>query len=340
MRALQSGSLRAFNSFGTEARAGLVLVIESEEDLLDLPGFDRSRDLLLGGGSNVLIIDDVPGTVYLNRIAGIHVLDDDGQTVSVEVGAGENWHGLVRWSLDQGLCGLENLSLIPGLAGAAPIQNIGAYGVELSSVLESVTAWDWQRGRWLNLPAADCGFAYRDSRFKSVEPDRYLITSIRLRLGRTFQPRLDYPGLAEELDAAGIRRPTAGDVSEAVCRIRRRKLPDPAVTGNAGSFFKNPVLPADDAAKLLQRFPGMPSWPAGEDRLKLAAAWMIERCGFKGAQDGAAGVSERHALVLVNHGAASGREIAALARRIRLAVEERFGLRLEFEPRLVEFGRD
>lgn len=337
MQALETNSLRAFNSFGTQARAGLVLAIETEEDLLALPGFDFERDLLLGGGSNVLILDDVPGTVYLNRISGIEILEDDGETALVEAGAGENWHELVLWSLDRGLCGLENLSLIPGLAGAAPIQNIGAYGVELSSVLVSVTAWDWRSGAWASLPAADCAFGYRDSRFKSIEPGRYLITSIRLRLWRSFRARLDYPGLAGELERAGVTRPTARDVSEAVVRLRRNKLPDPAVCGNAGSFFKNPVLPPAEAEALLERFPGLPAWPAERGQRKLSAAWMIEHCGFKGCREGDAGVSERHALVLVNHGSASGREIEALARRIRSVVEDSFGVRLEYEPRLVEF---
>ena len=201
MKVTEHPSLKSLNTFGVEASAGLLVTIESEEDVLELPPFDPARDLLLAGGSNVLLASDVPGTVYLVDIPGRQEVTDDGETVQVEVGAGEDWHGLVLWSLDRGYCGLENLSLIPGRAGAAPIQNIGAYGVELSSVLESVTAWDRQRGGWVGFDRAACRLGYRDSRFKSAEPDRYLITSVRLRLTRRFEPVLSSAGLTGELAA-------------------------------------------------------------------------------------------------------------------------------------------
>jgi UDP-N-acetylmuramate dehydrogenase len=243
----------------------------------------------------------------------------------------------VRWSLERGLSGLENLSLIPGQAGAAPIQNIGAYGVELSSALRGVTAWDWQRSAWVCFESADCQLGYRDSLFKSAAADRYLVTSLQLRLNRVFRPQLDYAGLSDTLSGMGVEHPSARDVSDAVIRLRRRKLPDPAVTGNAGSFFKNPELDPEQAHALAAAHPGLPVWPTDDGRSKLSAAWMIENCGLKGLREGDAAVSEQHALVLVNLGSASGKNIVTLARRIQSSVADRFGLMLEPEPRLIEF---
>ena len=337
MKVAERASLQALNSFSAPATAGLLVTVEREEDLLDLPPLDPGRDLVLGDGSNVLLVGDVPGTVFLNRIMGRSIVADDGQNAMLEVGAGENWHALVQWTLNQRLCGLENLSLIPGSVGAAPIQNIGAYGVELSSVLDSVTAWDWQAGAWVCFSAEDCKLAYRDSLFRSGAPDRYLVTSIRLRLSREFRPRLDYAGLREELDVRNLARPSAQDVSDAVIRLRRRKLPDPAEIGNAGSFFKNPIVDADQADRLLADHPGLPNWSAQDETVKLSAAWMIERCGLKGHREGDAAVSERHALVLVNHGAASGTQIFQVAQTVQAAVSAEFGILLEPEPRIVDF---
>ena len=337
MRVVERPSLRALNTFGVDARAALLIGIENEEDLLTAPGLDPGRDIVLGGGSNIVFGSDVPGTVFHNCIRGRSVVEERGDAVLLEVGAGENWHRLVRWTLEQGLYGLENLSLIPGSVGAAPIQNVGAYGVELASVLDSVTAWDWRRAAWLNFDREACRLSYRDSMFKSGVRDRYLITSIRLRLARTFAPQLEYAGLREELHAAGLDRPTALDVSDAVIRIRRRKLPDPAVSGNAGSFFKNPVVDADTADALLARQSGLAHWPVDDGRIKLSAAWLVEQCGLKGLRENDAAVSGQHALVLVNLGRASGADIVRLARRVQAAVEERYGIALEPEPRLVEF---
>ena len=334
MKVLERPSLKSLNTFGVDATAGLLLTIQTEEDLLSLPAFDPHRDFVLGGGSNVLFVNDVPGTVFLNRISGKDIISEHDGSALLEVGAGENWHQLVRWSLDQGLSGLENLSLIPGLAGAAPIQNIGAYGVELSSVLELVTAWDWKTSNWVIFNKDECRFGYRDSRFKSVETDRYLITSIRLRLNRQFRPHLDYAGLRDALSSMGIDRPEAKQVSDTVIRIRQQKLPDPAVTGNAGSFFKNPVVSMDEAELLRSRFPGLPTWPAGADRAKLSAAWMIDHCGWKGLQENGAAVSSQHALVLVNLGQASGRQILELSRKIADSIAQEFGVVLEPEPKI------
>ena len=337
MKFTERPSLKPFNTFGLDCRAAALIEIESEEDLLGLPGLDPKRDFVLGGGSNVVLLGDVPGTVYLNRIAGIGIIGEDSGSVQVEAGAGENWHGLVSWSLEQGLCGLENLSLIPGSVGAAPIQNIGAYGVELASVLESVTAWDWRAGGWTTLSREDCRLGYRDSRFRTADAGRYLITSVRLSLSRSFEARIDYPGLAEELVGT---RPTARAVSDAVIRLRRRKLPDPAVAGNAGSFFKNPVIARDQAEQLRSRHAELLAWPLENGKVKLSAAWMIEACGLKGRREGGARVSEQHALVLVNEGGASGHDVSALAIEVQKAVYEAFGVRLEPEPLLVEFPAD
>lgn len=338
MRVLENPTLSGLNTFGVEARAALRIDIENEEDVLNLPDFDPARDLVLGGGSNVLLASDVPGTLYLNRIRGRAIVERTDDVAFVETGAGENWHELVCWSIEQGLSGLENLSLIPGSAGAAPMQNIGAYGVELSSVVDSVTAWDWHKKTWRVFEAEECAFAYRDSRFKSVESGRYLITSMRLALRTRFEPCLDYSGLAQELVPATPGSPTPREVSDAVIRIRRRKLPDPGKTPNAGSFFKNPVLLLNEAERITAAHPDLPTWPAVGGGMKLSAAWMIEHCGLKGFSMGAAAVSEQHALVLVNTGRATGAEIHALARKVRSTVLERFGVELEPEPAIIEFS--
>jgi len=332
MKVRERPSLAGLNTFGVTARAGLLLEIENEEDVLQIPRLDPSRDLVLGGGSNVLFVGDVPGTVLLNRIGGISILEENAEQALVEVGAGESWHGLVSWSVGAGLSGLENLALIPGLTGAAPIQNIGAYGVELSSVLDSVTAWDTQRANWSVLNGAQCGFSYRDSVFKSAHPGRYFITSICIRLSKQFIPRLQYAGLVESLHQAGVSQPGPRDVYDAVVALRRRKLPDPAVQGNAGSFFKNPVLSRQQFETLLSRFPALPSWILAEDSVKISAAWMIEQCKLKGHRINGAEVSTLHALVLVNRGQARGADVWKLAQHVQNAVHDRFGITLEPKP--------
>lgn len=335
MRRADDVSLRRYNSFGVEARAREVVQLDSLSDLEGL-NFDPACDLVLGGGSNLLLANDIEGTVFLNRIRGMRILSDRDGIATVEAAAGEIWHSLVLWSLAHGLTGLENLSLIPGLAGAAPLQNIGAYGVELSDVLESVQAWDWQSRERVEFSNTDCQFGYRDSRFKSGDAGRYLVTALRLRLSRQFEPRLTYSGLGEQLAKMEISSPTARQVSQAVIMLRKRKLPDPALVGNAGSFFKNPLVTCEAADSLRSRFPDLPLFAVEGRHCKLGAGWMIEHCGWKGFREGDAGVSERHALVLVNHGHASGREILALADKVSESVFETFGIRLETEPRIVD----
>ncbi|MGH8034797.1 MAG: UDP-N-acetylmuramate dehydrogenase, partial [Lysobacterales bacterium] len=250
----------------------------------------------------------------------------------VEVGAGENWHDLVTWSVETGLSGLENLALIPGLTGAAPIQNIGAYGVELSSVLHAVTAWDMHQGKWAVLSAEECAFSYRDSMFKSALPGSYFITSVSLRLRKHFEPQLGYAGLAESLDAAGIMQPGPRDIFGAVIGLRQRKLPNPALQGNAGSFFKNPVVSLKQLEDLLHRFNDVPHWPLSQNAAKIAAGWMVDQCQLKGFRLEGAEVSRLHALVLVNTGQASGAAVWKLAQHVQNVVYERFGILLEPEP--------
>ena len=334
MNAAARVQLRRLNSFGVAAEAAGLVTIDQDSALPALE-FNPQHDLILGGGSNVLLAADLPGRVLLMRMRGLQLLERSNGQALVEMAAGEAWHAAVRWTLQQGFSGLENLSLIPGLAGAAPMQNIGAYGVELSERLESLRAWDWQQGCWQEFSAADCRFGYRDSLFKTGAPLRYLITAIRLRLDLEYQPRLEYAGVRDELDAMALPDPTALQVSDAIVRIRRRKLPDPEKLGNAGSFFKNPTLDGTRAGQLQARFPQMPAYPQAGGGVKLSAAWLIEQCGWKGARRGDAGVSAQHALVLVNHGRASGQDVLELAGDVAESVRKRFGVVLENEPRII-----
>ncbi|NLD55513.1 MAG: UDP-N-acetylmuramate dehydrogenase [Burkholderiaceae bacterium] len=297
---------------------------------------------VLAGGSNLLLARDIDEPLLLVRLTGRKLLEQDGDRVLVEVAAGEPWHPLVRWTLDQGLAGLENLALIPGLVGAAPWQNIGAYGVEVASRIDSVAAIEIATGRRRSFSGAECAFAYRDSFFKSQAGRGWLITAVRLRLSRASEPQLDYGELRAEIARrAGPRAstmPTPVEVADAVEAIRRRKLPDPAVIGNAGSFFKNPVVTREKAEALLGRHPALPTHPVVDDpaRVKLSAGWLIEQAGWRGHREGDAGVSAAHALVLVNHGRATGAQLLALARRVQVSVQDSFGVALEPEPVIVD----
>lgn len=334
----ENASLKALNTFHVEATAAQLLEVFDPSvlpEVLALPRVAEQPLLVLGSGSNVLIAGNVEGTVLVFANRGIEILEHRADHTIVRAGAGVNWHGLVMWSLQNGLSGLENLALIPGTAGASPIQNIGAYGAQVGEFIQAVDAWDRQEHDWVRFDAEGCQFAYRDSIFKH-DPDRYLITAIELRLPLLHGLRLGYAGIAEEMEAMGVELPVAADVANAVINIRRRKLPDPDVLGNAGSFFKNPILPLEQVEVLLQHSPELPVFPADEDsRRKISAAWMIESCGWKGYRDGDAGVAPSHALVLVNHGQATGEELLALARRISASVLEKFGVPIEPEPRLI-----
>ena len=333
---VENASLEGRNTFRVPARANLLVDVRRPSALGELFGyaaFERQPLLVLGEGSNVLFTRDWPGIVLSIAARGIRVLDDDGECARVRVEAGENWNDFVRWSVAKGLRGLENLVLIPGTVGASPIQNIGAYGAEVREFVTGVEAWDRHERRLAELDNAACAFAYRDSAFKR-ERDRYVITAVVFELTRSRELRIDYAGVREELAAIGAATPTAASVAEAIARIRTRRLPDPSLVGNAGSFFKNPLVDPGQASALLAAHPAMPVWPAAE-RSKLSAAWLIEACGLKGTRDGDAGLSDQHALVLVNHGRASGAQLWAFAERVRAAVRTRFGVELEAEPRVV-----
>lgn len=333
----ENASLQHLNTFHVAARAPRLLLINDPnvlpEALANVVG--ASPLLVLGSGSNVLLAADPEGTVLSFANTGITALEHRTDYTLVRAGAGVIWHELVMWSLAEGLSGLENLALIPGTVGAAPIQNIGAYGVQVGEFIQTVEAWDTQEQQWVRLEQEACRFAYRDSVFKH-EPDRYLITAVEFRLPLLHELRLDYAGIREELTAMGIELPVSADVANAVIAIRRRKLPDPEVLGNAGSFFKNPVLPLEQVNVLLQHYPALPVFPGNDDsNRKVSAAWMIEACGWKGQRDGDAGISPNHALVLVNHGNATGKELLAFARRVSASVLETFGVPIEPEPRLI-----
>jgi UDP-N-acetylmuramate dehydrogenase len=287
---------------------------------------------VLGGGSNLLFTRDFDGLVLHMALAGREIVGEEGGCTLVRARAGENWHEFVQWTLAQGLGGLENLSLIPGTVGAAPIQNIGAYGAEIKDVFHSLTAFDLESGAVRTLTAPDCRFGYRDSVFKHADGAQLVVLDVTFALPMAWQPNLRYAELAGELAATGIGQPTPRQVGDAVIAIRRRKLPDPADIGNAGSFFKNPVVPGEQCARLLATFPNMVHHAQPDGSEKLAAGWLIDQCGWKGKSIGPAGVYPKQALVLVNNGGASGADIVRLAQAIKADVMERYGVLLEPEP--------
>lgn len=336
-------SLTSRNTFGIEATAAQFADITSVNDLQAWAAArsDRTPALVIGGGSNLLITRDVIEEPVLHIAPrGVRIVEDAGDSVLVEAMAGEPWHAFVLWSLSHGFCGLENLSLIPGYVGAAPVQNIGAYGVEIKETCERVIAIDLRDGAERIFSRNECEFGYRESVFKRVDRDhprdRLVIVSVQFRLTRSFVPRLSYGDIKAELETMRVaaNAVTANDVSRAVIAIRSRKLPDPAVIGNAGSFFKNPVVPKNTADELVAKFPDLKPYYSGH-AAKIAAGWLIEKAGWKGRSIGRAGVHKNHALVLVNQGGASGAELWALAQAIRFDVKEKFGIELEPEPRIV-----
>ncbi|MGE5623268.1 MAG: UDP-N-acetylmuramate dehydrogenase, partial [Bacillota bacterium] len=328
-------SLRPFNTFGIDAKARAYLRVTSNDQLRVVKedaALNVLPRLVIGGGSNLLLTRDFPGLVLHMATAGIEIAGDDAHATYVKAAAGENWHRFVLWTLEQGLGGLENLSLIPGSVGAAPIQNIGAYGVELKECFHALTAFDFEAGEIFVLDKAACRFDYRDSVFKHALRDRAVILDVTFALPKRWQPNVQYADVAQELAARGIEAPTPKQISDAVIAIRTRKLPDPAQIGNAGSFFKNPIVSAEQRDALLARYPKLVSYAQSDGSYKLAAGWLIDQSGWKGKHLGAAGVYEKQALVLVNRGGASGREIAELAAAIQADVQSRFGVRLEPEP--------
>lgn len=327
-------SLRGRNSFGVDQRAARLVEFETAEDLrtffaAGIPG----RWTVLAGGNNILFTEDYDGVLLTPAARQIALVSDDGDEVRLRVDAGVEWDDLVEWAVQRGLWGIENLSLIPGKAGAAPVQNIGAYGCEAKDAIRRVEMYCVETGTVLTLDAAHCGFGYRESVFKHDLKGRVIITAVEIALSHTPRPRLGYGDMEREVEARGGA--TLRNIREAICSIRRAKLPDPAVLGNAGSFFKNPVVEASVAENLLKAYPEMPHYPAPEGRVKLAAGWLIDRAGMKGRREGAVGVHERQALVIVNHGGATGGEVIAFAHKVQEQVREKFGIEIDTEVNIL-----
>ena len=327
-------SLRGRNSFGVDQRAAHLVEFETAEDLrtffaAGIPG----RWTVLAGGNNILFTENYDGVLLTPAARQIALVRDDGNVVRLGVDAGVEWDDLVEWAVQRGLWGIENLSLIPGKAGAAPVQNIGAYGCEAKDAIRRVKMYCVETGTVLTLDAAHCGFGYRESVFKHDLKGRVIITAVEIALSHTPRPRLGYGDVEREVEARG--GVTLRNIREAICSIRRAKLPDPAVLGNAGSFFKNPVVEASVAENLLKTYPEMPHYPAPEGRVKLAAGWLIDRAGMKGHRAGNVGVHERQALVIVNHGGATGGEVIAFAHKVQEQVREKFGIEIDTEVNIL-----
>jgi len=336
---IESGvSLKPYNTFGLPAVAQTLVRVAGDADVrrvVDHPTLGRAPKFVLGGGSNIILTRDMPQVVLKVEVRGMRLVEERAGAWIVEAGAGENWHGFVAWTLAQGWPGLENLALIPGTVGAAPVQNIGAYGVELQDRFESLDAVDLLTGRSVVLGAEICAFGYRDSVFKHSLHQRSVITRVRFRLPRPWQPVTGYLDLERKRAETGIQAPDAQQVFDWVCAIRRAKLPDPALIGNAGSFFKNPLVTPEQCRDIIGRDPEVVYYPLPDGSIKLAAGWLIDACGWKGKTVGQAGVYEKQALVLVNRGDAIGSEVMTLARAIQESVYGRFGIRLEPEPVVV-----
>ena len=352
--------LQPYNTFHIVARAATLVRVRELDDLravLAHPELSTAPKLVLGGGSNIVITGDVKPVVLKMEFPGMALVGETDKHWVVQAGAGESWHELVRWTLSQGYPGLENMALIPGTVGASPVQNIGAYGVELQDRFESLDAFDLSSGQTFTLNAAQCAFGYRDSVFKhapAMDPQsgqatglglagRAVITQVRFRLPKRWKPELGYLDLQKKIEQTGITQPSAQQIFDWVCEIRRAKLPDPAVIGNAGSFFKNPTVTPEQCADIIAREPKVVHYHLDDGTVKLAAGWLIDACGWRGKSIGQAGVYEKQALVLVNRGdmqrdpagGATGGEVMTLAKAIQTSVYERFGIVLQPEPVVV-----
>ena len=336
---IESGvSLKPYNTFGLPAVARTLVRVGSDADVrsvVDHPELVRAAKFVLGGGSNIILTRDMPQVVLKVEVPGMRLIEERADAWIVEAGAGVGWHEFVVFTLAHGWPGLENLALIPGTVGGAPVQNIGAYGVELQDRFEALDAVDLITGRSMTLHADTCAFGYRDSVFKHAQAGRVVITRVRFRLPRPWQPVVGYLELERRMHETGIASPDAKQVFDWVCAIRRAKLPDPALLGNAGSFFKNPVVTIEQCRDIIGRDPEVVHYPLPDGSIKLAAGWLIDACGWKGKTVGNAGVYEKQALVLVNRGDAIGAEVMLLARAIQESVYGRFGIRLETEPVVV-----
>jgi UDP-N-acetylmuramate dehydrogenase len=331
-------SLKNFNTFGVDAIARLFVEINHKDELAELfmdPQWKEMKRLVLGGGSNLLLIHDFDGLVIRMNIRGIEHRINHNE-VFIEAGAGEVWNDLVNFCVIRGYAGIENLSLIPGSVGASPIQNIGAYGVELKDVFQSCCAFELATRQFKTFSKADCRFGYRESVFKEELKDQYIIVSIKLHLSLIPDLNLSYGAIGQELAERNITSPTIKDVSQVVSLIRVSKLPDPSTIGNAGSFFKNPVISKEEFIALQSKFPEVVHYPAGDRQVKLAAGWLIEQCGWKGKIVGHTGTWKNQALVLVNHGGATGTEVYTLSSQIIDSVYSKFGISLQREVNIIQ----
>jgi len=338
MEIAKNYSLKRFNTFGVEAAAKAFVNAGSEDELFEILSNDELksyRRFILGGGSNILLTKDYDGLVIKNSIPGIEIISEDEQTAIIEAGAGVNWNELVNYCVNRNLGGIENLALIPGTAGAAPIQNIGAYGEELSETFESLRGFYTETGKPDIFYKSDCSFGYRYSIFKNELKNKFAVSKIRLKLNKDPEIRTGYGNVIEELEKTGKSSFNIKDISEAVTRIRREKLPDPAVTGNAGSFFKNPEIIPADYTFLKEKYPDIKGYPLDNGNIKLPAAWLIEKAGWKGFRKGNTGTHIRHALVIINYGEASGGEILHFAKEIKRSVYEKFEVVLEEEVNII-----
>jgi UDP-N-acetylmuramate dehydrogenase len=338
MQIRENISLRPFNTFGIDVQAKYFAgfnSIEQLEEVFSLKQADHDAQLVLGGGSNILFTSDFDGLVLKNEIRGISVEAEDEESVFIKAGAGENWHGLVMFAVENGYAGLENLSLIPGNVGASPMQNIGAYGVEIGDVFHELEAFHKKEKMSIRFSREDCEFGYRDSVFKRKYRDQFVITSVTYRLNKVPHFNTSYGAIRQELEKMGVSDLSIKAVSQAVINIRSSKLPDPAVIGNAGSFFKNPQIDNSQFQQLKQRFPDVVAFPVNDQFTKVAAGWLIEQCGWKGFRRGDAGCYAKQALVLVNYGNAKGDELYSLSEEIVQSVKERFDIELEREVNII-----
>jgi UDP-N-acetylmuramate dehydrogenase len=330
-------SLYPFNTFGMDVHASYFDILSKEEELLHLKEQEAFKNglLILGGGSNILFTQDVSQWVLRNEIRGMEKIKEDEEYVWIQAGAGEVWHGFVLYCVNHGYGGIENLSLIPGTVGAAPIQNIGAYGVEIKDVMESVRFFNLDKETFETFTNEACQFGYRDSIFKRSLKGKIIITSVIFRLRKKPVFNVSYGNIQQELDIMGVSELSIKSISDAVIRIRSSKLPDPKEIGNAGSFFKNPEVPATIYDELKEKYLSIPGFKISNDLIKIPAGWLIEQCGWKGFREHDYGVHRNQALVLVNYGRAKGKDIALLSERIIASVQDRFSITLEREVQII-----
>jgi UDP-N-acetylmuramate dehydrogenase len=335
----ENSALLPFNTFRFDARAKYLSIISSREDLLDLRDshiFMNNPRLFLGGGSNILFTRDFEGLVIRNELKGIEILNEDNHNITLKVGSGENWHGFVMFCVERNYGGVENLSLIPGTMGAAPMQNIGAYGVEVRNVIREVEAIELETGKIVIFSNQDCNFGYRESLFKHQGKNRYFISSVTLTLTKNNHHfNTTYGAIQDTLQQMGVTRLSVRAVSDAVIHIRKSKLPDPAVVGNAGSFFKNPTIENDQYAFLREKYPAIPGFAEVDHKTKVPAGWLIEQCGWKGKRFENIGVHPLQALVLVHYGGGEGKKLWQLALDIQSSVQEKFNITLQPEVNVI-----